>query len=146
MFESEAITITSASTIVHPIHQPMPGPSASVTHAKVVPASGSVRLRNRYAAAISNIGTNDTSSTAGACTPTPLTATMKPSVAASEYAGAVEATPITTFERKPIAFFFRPLSSTRPVAGAPATGRAGAATVSVAIGLLLVGGAGARLS
>ena len=42
---------------------------------------------------------NATSITAGACTPTPLTATMNPSVAASEYAGAVEATPITMLER-----------------------------------------------
>src|SRR5438552_1886988 len=85
------------------------------------------------------MGRNDTSSTAGAWTPTPPSATMKPSVAASEYAGAVEATPITTLERKPIAFFFRPLASTRPVAGAPATGSAGAATVSVAMGLLFGG-------
>ncbi len=40
----------------------------------------------------------EASSTAGACVPTPLSATMKPSVAASEYAGAVEATPMTMFE------------------------------------------------
>ena len=42
---------------------------------------------------------NETSSTAGAWSPMPGTATMKPSVAASEYAGAVDATPITRFER-----------------------------------------------
>ena len=41
---------------------------------------------------------NETISTAGACTPTPPTATMKPSVAARLYAGAVEATAITRFE------------------------------------------------
>ena len=41
---------------------------------------------------------NDTISTAGACTPTPPTATMKPSVAARLYAGAVDATAITRFE------------------------------------------------
>ena len=45
------------------------------------------------------MGTKETSSTAGACVPAPFTATMNPSVAASEYAGAVEATPMTTFER-----------------------------------------------
>src|SRR5262249_6026933 len=81
---------------------------------------------------------NDASSTAGACTPTPSSAMMNPSVAAIEYAGAVEATPITTFDRKPIALFFSPLSSTVPVAGAPdtANGAPGAAMLSVAIGLL----------
>ena len=41
---------------------------------------------------------NATSSTAGAWTPTPVTRTMAPSVVASEYAGAVEATPMTTLE------------------------------------------------
>ena len=71
---------------------------------------------------------NATSITAGACTPTPLTATMKPSVAASEYAGAVEATPMTMFETYPIAPFFRPLSMTCEDAGAP-----DCATLSVAI-------------
>ena len=50
-----------------------------------------------------NIGTNETSRTAGAWVPTPPTATSRPSVAASEYAGAVEATPIATLEAKPIA-------------------------------------------
>lgn len=50
-----------------------------------------------------NIGTNETSSTAGAWTPTPVTATSSPRVAASEYAGAVEATPIAALETKPIA-------------------------------------------
>ena len=41
---------------------------------------------------------NDTISTAGACTPTPATATMKPSVAARLYAGAVDAIAMTRFE------------------------------------------------
>ena len=41
---------------------------------------------------------NDTISTAGACKPTPATATMKPSVAARLYAGAVEAIAMTRFE------------------------------------------------
>src|SRR4029077_3537555 len=49
-------------------------------------------------------------------------------------AGAVDATPITTFERKPIAFFFRPLSSTCDVAGRPdVLVAAGAAALSVAM-------------
>ena len=33
---------------------------------------------------MSSIGMNETSSTAGACSPIPVTATMKPRVAASE--------------------------------------------------------------
>ena len=41
---------------------------------------------------------NETSRIAGACTPIPATATMKPSVVARLYAGAVEATAITTFD------------------------------------------------
>ncbi len=43
---------------------------------------------------------------------------MKPSVAASEYAGAVEATPMTKFDMKPRASALRPLS---PVAMCPST-------------------------
>src|SRR5215213_1076816 len=54
----------------------------------------------------------DTSRTAGACSPIPATATMKPSVAASEYPGAVDATPMTRLETNPSASFFRPLSPT----------------------------------
>src|SRR5262249_13749695 len=46
---------------------------------------------------------------AGACAPTPCTATMKPRVAARLYAGAVEATPMTRFETYPRTFPFRPL-------------------------------------
>src|SRR5438128_3860833 len=79
------------------------------------------------------MGTKEMSSTAGACVPVPFTATMKPNVAASEYAGAVEATPITTFERKPIAFFFRPLSITGSCARTGAPGAPGTATLSVAM-------------
>ena len=44
---------------------------------------------------------NATINTAGACTPTPATATMKPSVAARLYAGAVDATAMTRFEIVP---------------------------------------------
>src|ERR1700730_11184782 len=98
MSESEAITMRSARKIAQPFSQPVAGPMARVVHANDVPASGSARLKYLYAEATSSIGMNATSNTAGAWTPTPLTATMNPSVAAIEYAGAVEATPITTLE------------------------------------------------
>ena len=39
-----AITITSATTIAHPPIQPSHGPIAFVTHANVVPQSGSARF------------------------------------------------------------------------------------------------------
>ena len=48
-----------------------------------------------------NIGTNEASSTAGACTPTATT--TSPITAASEFAGAVDASPITSASVKPIA-------------------------------------------
>ena len=41
---------------------------------------------------------NETIMTAGACKPTPVTATMNPRVAARLYAGAVEAIAMTRFE------------------------------------------------
>ena len=47
MSDSDAITITSASTITQPLTHPKPGPSARVVQANVVPASGSARFRNR---------------------------------------------------------------------------------------------------
>src|SRR5439155_13467555 len=63
---------------------------------------------------------------------------MNPSVGASEYAGAVEATPMTMLERKPIAFFFRPLSGTATDAPTPGVmGTPVAAMLSVAIGFSL---------
>src|SRR5437016_6331298 len=62
---------------------------------------------------------------------------MKPSVAASEYAGAVEATPMTTLDRKPIALRFSPLSGTTIEAGAAPSGVGPAATLSVAISVLV---------
>src|SRR5579864_8607494 len=55
-----------------------------------------------------SIGRNDTTSVPGLCTPT--TATMRPSVAAMLYAGAVEETAITTLETSPSAPARRPLS------------------------------------
>src|SRR3954465_5321949 len=90
------ITSPSAMKTAQPLIHPTHGPKARVVQANVVPQSGSARFRYLKPSATSSIGTNDTSTTAGACTPTPPVATMKPSVAASEYAGAVEATPMTT--------------------------------------------------
>src|ERR1700742_178493 len=53
--------------------------------------------------------------------PSPTTATMKPSVAARLYAGAVEATPMTVAETSPRAPVLRPLSTCCSIApgGAP---------------------------
>src|SRR5580693_3260080 len=68
-----------------------------------------------------SIGRNDTISVPGLCTPT--TATIRPSVAAMLYAGAVEETAITTLESSPSAPARRPLSwATTPCAGADAVG------------------------
>src|ERR1700746_3793671 len=55
-----------------------------------------------------SIGRNDTISVPGLCTPT--IATIRPSVAAMLYAGAVEETAITTLEISPSAPARRPLS------------------------------------
>ena len=74
--------MTSATMIAQPPIQPVTGPKARVAHENVVPASGSALLRYLYPSATSSIGTNDTSSTAGACTPTPPIATINPSTAA----------------------------------------------------------------
>ena len=65
---------------------------------------------------------------AGDCSAT--AAATKPSVAARLYPGAVEATPMTTLETKPIAFFFSPLSSTPSCW----VGVAGAGTAALSIG------------
>src|SRR5439155_5671706 len=54
-----------------------------------------------------SIGRNDTISVPGLCTPT--RATIRPSVAAMLYAGAVEETAITTLESSPSAPARRPL-------------------------------------
>ena len=95
---SDAITMMSARKIAHPLIQPIWGPNARVVQANVVPASGSARLRKRYPTDTNRIGMNDTIRTAGAWKPTPVTATMNPSVAARLYAGAVDATAMTRFE------------------------------------------------
>src|SRR5690349_9917685 len=63
-----------------------------------------------------SIGRNDTISVPGLCTP--VTATIRPSVAAMLYAGAVEETAITTLDSSPSAPARRPLSW----AGADAAG------------------------
>src|ERR1700729_3858402 len=55
-----------------------------------------------------SIGRNDTISVPGLCTPT--TATIRPSVAAMLYAGAVDETAITTLDSSPSAPARRPLS------------------------------------
>src|SRR5215213_7313046 len=57
-----------------------------------------------------SMGTNDRQRTEGDCSPT--AAATKPKVAARLYPGAVEATPITTLERKPSA---PPLSPLPPI-------------------------------
>src|SRR6516164_320834 len=63
-----------------------------------------------------SIGRNDTMSVPGLCTPT--MATIRPSVAAMLYAGAVEETAITTLEISPSAPARRPLSDACwPVSG-----------------------------
>ena len=65
--------------------------------------------------AMSSIGMKASSMIDGAFSPTipsPFAvATTKPRLAASEYAGAVEAIPITTLETKPRAPVLRPFSS-----------------------------------
>src|SRR5579862_780306 len=92
-----------------------------------------------------SIGRNDATSVPGLCTPT--TATMRPSVAAMLYAGAVEETAITTLETSPSAPARRPLSREagaegRAEAGAEATGFApwsGGATGSAVVIVVMMG-------
>src|SRR5690242_20142418 len=70
-----------------------------------------------------SIGRKDTISVPGLCNPT--TATIRPSVAAMLYAGAVEETAITTLESSPSAPARRPLSWVcADAAGAEITGGA----------------------
>jgi hypothetical protein len=64
-----------------------------------------------------NMGMNDTSISAGACSPMPPIATMKPTVVARLKPGAVELMPITKFEMNVMAFFF---SAGASVSGATA--------------------------
>src|SRR6266446_8280393 len=81
-----------------------------------------------------SIGRNDTISVPGLCTPT--TATIRPSVAAMLYAGAVEETAITTLESSPSAPARRPLSwEAAPWEAAPweAADAAGAAITGGAV-------------
>ena len=65
-----------------------------------------------------SIGANATRKIAGLAKPTPAVAVTKPSVAASEYPGAVDATPMTTFETNEIAPVLRPFSAPEGVAAA----------------------------
>ncbi len=57
---------------------------------------------------MSSIGRKASQRIAGAWKPT--SSATKPSTAARLYPGAVEATPMTTLETKPIALLFNPLS------------------------------------
>src|SRR5689334_8477141 len=76
-----------------------------------------------------SIGRNDTTSVPGLCTPT--RATIRPSVAAMLYAGAVEETAITTLESSPSAPARRPLSW--PAAPWAWAGAAGAGVTAGAV-------------
>ncbi len=87
--------------MAQPPIQPNHGPIARVTQENVVPQSGSTRFSAAKAAAMSSIGRNDARSTPGALTP--VSATSAPRIAASEYAGDVEASPITSASTKPMA-------------------------------------------
>src|SRR5258708_33798741 len=85
-----------------------------------------------------SIGRNETISVPGLCTPT--TATIRPSVAAMLYAGAVEETAITTLESSPSAPARRPLSwATAPWGAAPWAAAAGAAITGGAVVSALTG-------
>jgi hypothetical protein len=77
---------------------------------KLVPQSGSAVFICLVAQAARNIGMNARTTSSGVCRP--ITATANPSVAASEYAGAVEATPTATLANMPSAPDSRPLDST----------------------------------
>jgi hypothetical protein len=94
--------------IAQPPIQPVVGPNARVARANVVPQSGSAWFMYLKANATNSIGTNEMRITAGEPTATPATAAMKPRTAASEYAGAVEPVPMTTFDMNDTAFVLRP--------------------------------------
>src|SRR5579872_3376460 len=89
------MTRMSAATIAQPPAQPVRGPNARDAHVNVVPQSGSALFISLYPIEVSSIGTNAT----------------KPSVAARLYAGAVEATPMTTLDTRPRAPAFKPFSA-----------------------------------
>ena len=103
-----AITMMSAAMMPQPPIQPVRGPNARAVQVNVVPQSGSALFSSRNATAMHSMGRNDTMSVPGLCTPT--TATMRPSVAAMLYAGAVEETAITTLDISPSAPARSPLS------------------------------------
>src|ERR1700689_3860212 len=90
-----------------PPSQPAHGPNARVVHVNVVPQSGSTLFSSRNAYAMQSIGRNEKISVPGLCTPT--MATIRPSVAAMLYAGAVDETAITTLEISPSDPARRPL-------------------------------------
>src|ERR1700733_2142352 len=104
-----AMTRMSAATIAQPPAQPVRGPNARAAQVNVVPQSGSALFSSLYPIDVSSIGMKASSATTGA--PRPTTATMNPSVAARLYAGAVEATPMTTLDTRPSAPVLRPFSA-----------------------------------
>ena len=73
--------------------------TALVAHVKVAPQSGSALFIWAKATEMHHIGMKARMVTIGACTP--IATTTKPSVAAMLYAGAVEATAMTTLEIRP---------------------------------------------
>src|SRR5690349_6097968 len=113
-----ASTTVPATATPQPPSHPTHGPNAFVAQVKVVPQSGISRLSSRYANAISSIGTNAITKAMGACSPT--ASTTNPSVAASEYTGAVDARPMTVDPKSPSVPVARPLPSFDAGAGAGA--------------------------
>src|ERR1700704_5195919 len=101
------MTRMSAATVAQPPAQPVDGPNARVPQMNVVPQSGSALFSSLKPIEHSSIGTNASTATSGAFSPT--AATTKNSVAARLYAGAVDATPITTLDTRPRAPVLRPL-------------------------------------
>ncbi len=67
------MTSTSAATMAQPPAQPVFGPNALVAHVNVVPQSGSALFSSLYPIEVSSIGTNASTVTAGALSPTATT-------------------------------------------------------------------------
>src|SRR5215208_3859045 len=107
---SAAITITSATTSAQPLSQPVRGPNAFAAHVKLVPQSGVLALSDLYAYEMNSIGRNASNMMIGDLSPT-VWATP-PRVAARLYPGAVDATPMTTLESRPIAPSLSPFCAT----------------------------------
>src|SRR6266536_5753331 len=102
-----AMTMMSAAMTTQPLIQPMCRPNARAVQVKLVPQSGSTLLSALWAYETNSIGMKANSMMIGARVPTSWL--ISPSVAARLYPGAVEATPMTTLESRPIAPSLRPL-------------------------------------